>query len=136
MKEYSGENGIENLINLSIEKVKTMIETNNIIGEPICASDDLTIIPISKVFVGFVAGGGQYSDKSNRRVANHYPLAGGTGTGVSVSPTGFLIIEAGDVRYVDVENKSLYQSVLNLANKLVSKIKPDNQKQEGENEEN
>ncbi|MBO7526593.1 MAG: sporulation protein YtfJ [Clostridia bacterium] len=125
MKEFSNNSGIEDLIKTSVEKVKVLIETNTIVGEPIKISENTVIVPISKASVGFVAGGGEYSDKSNRRVANHFPMTGGSGCGMSVTPIGFVVVNAGNVSFVDVENKSLYQTLLNLADKLVSKIKAD-----------
>lgn len=122
MKGFNADNTIEDLINTSLDKVKVLMETNTIIGEPIVLQTGTSIIPISKASVGFVVGGGEYSDKSNRRVSNRFPMAGGSGCGMSVSPVGFIVISDGDVKFVDVENKSLYQTILNLANKLISKL--------------
>ena len=72
---------INNLIDESISNIKSLMETNTIIGDPVIAPDGTIIIPISKVSVGFIVGGGEYSDKSSRRVAKHYPMAGGSGGG-------------------------------------------------------
>ena len=125
MKEFSSCSCIEDLIKSSVEKVKVLMETNTIVGEPIRITDSTVIVPISKASVGFVAGGGEYSDKSNRRVANHFPMTGGSGCGMSVSPIGFVVVNGNNVSFVDVENKSLYQTLVNLADKLISKIKSD-----------
>ena len=92
--------------------------------------DGATIIPISKVTVGFVVGGGEYADLSSRRVANHFPMSGGSSGGMSVSPVGFLILREESVDFVNVENKSLYQTVLNMFNSLLSKMEKDNDKEE------
>ena len=135
MKEFNNDSNIETLIESSLEKIKTLMETNTIIGEPLKVDESTTIIPISKASVGFVAGGGEYSDKSTRRVANHFPMAGGSGCGMSVSPVGFIVIIDGDVKFVDVENKTMYQTLLNLLNKLIDKIKTNNGGEE-ENETN
>ncbi|MBQ8444570.1 MAG: GerW family sporulation protein, partial [Clostridia bacterium] len=67
-------------------------------------------------------GGGEYADLSSRRVANHYPMAGGSSGGMSLSPVGFLVIMKDEVSFVNVENKSLYQTVLNMFNALMTKI--------------
>ena len=114
---------INTLIEESISSIKTLMETNTIIGEPVIAPDGTIIVPISKVSVGFVVGGGEYSDKSSRRVAKHYPMAGGSGGGMSVSPVGFLIESHGDYKFIDIENKSAYQTFLNLFNMIVDKLK-------------
>ena len=122
MKDINGGTSIEDLIKTSIDRVKILMETNTIIGEPISLPTGTSIIPISKASVGFVVGGGEYSDKSSRRVANHFPMAGGSGCGMSVSPVGFLVVEQNDVKFVDIENKTMYQTIVNLINKIISKM--------------
>ena len=136
MKEFSSNSNIEDLIKSSVEKVKILMETNTIVGEPIHINESTVIVPISKASVGFVAGGGEYSDKSNRRVANHFPMTGGSGCGMSVTPIGFIVINGNAVNFVDVENKSLYQTLVNLANKLISKIKSCDSSDGDKNEDN
>lgn len=126
MKEFDNKSNIEDLIKISLDRVKTLMETNTIVGEPIKIDSDTTVIPISKASVGFVVGGGEYADKSTRRVAYHFPMAGGSGCGMSVTPVGFVVITKNDVRFIDIENKTLYQTMLNLVNKVIDKIKTDN----------
>lgn len=126
MKLYEEETKLNTMLKNSIDSIKTLIDTNTVVGEPI-VTENCTIIPISKVTVGFVVGGGEYSDNSTRRVANHYPMAGGTGGGMSVSPIGFLVDDGNDVKYINVEDKSMYQTILNLVNKLINKIGDDNE---------
>lgn len=122
MKEFNKESGLDDLIKISLDRVKTLMETNTIVGEPLRVDEMTSIIPISKVSVGFVVGGGEYSDKSNRRVANHFPMAGGSCCGMSVSPVGFIVIKENGAEFINVENKTMYQTLLNLANKLIDKI--------------
>ena len=123
MKEFSNNSKIEDLIKISLDRVKTLMETNTIVGEPLKINGETSVIPISKASVGFIVGGGEYADKSNRRVANHFPMAGGSGCGMSVTPVGFVVISKNSVQFVDIENKTMYQTILNLANKLIDKIK-------------
>ena len=64
-------------------------------------------------------------------------MSGGSSGGMSVSPVGFLIIkESGDVDFVNVENKTLYQTVLNMFNSLLSKLEKENKNEADSNEEN
>ncbi len=136
MKVYTNSTSINDLISSAVDKIKTIVDSSTIIGESIVTPDETTIIPISKVTVGFVVGGGEYADLSARRVANHFPMSGGSSGGMSVSPVGFLIIkQSGDVDFVNVENKTLYQTVLNMFNSLLAKLEKDQQKEEGENDE-
>lgn len=133
MKFYSGEDSIYNLIDGAMEKIKTIVDSSTVIGEKVITEDGTIIIPISRVSVGYVVGGGEYADLSARRVANHFPMAGGSSGGMSVSPVGFLIESKGEVKFVNVENKSLYQTVLNLFNMLIEKF--DDEKKVSESEE-
>ena len=132
MKNYSNHNDIDDLISNAFDKIKMIVDANTIIGEKLETQDGTVIIPISKVTVGYVVGGGEYADLSARRVANHYPMSGGSGGGMSVTPVGFLIEKDGVVQFINVENKSLYQTVLNMFNAFLSEIQ---KKKEGENEQ-
>ena len=135
MRVYTNSTSINDLISSAVDKIKTIVDSSTIIGESIVTPDETTIIPISKVSVGFVVGGGEYADLSARRVANHFPMSGGSSGGMTVSPVGFLIIKQnGDVDFVNVENKTLYQTVLNMFNSLLSKLEKDKQ-EEGKSDE-
>lgn len=122
MKFYTTNETINDLINSSMEKIKTIVDSSTIVGEKVTTDDGTTIIPISKVSVGYVVGGGEYADLSSRRVANHFPMAGGSSGGMSITPVGFLVITTSEVNFVNVENKSLYQTMLNMFNTLISKM--------------
>ena len=115
----NNQNYLDELINSSIEKIKNLAETNTIIGDPIVSPTGKIIITVSKVSVGFVVGGGQYNSV-NKKLP--YPLAGGSGGGLSVSPIGFIVEDDGGIKFIDVENKTAYQTILNLANTLINKL--------------
>ena len=76
----------------AMENLKEMIDVNTVVGKPVDAMDGTTIIPVSKVSFGFVAGGGEYAGAAAQREAHpDQPFAGGAGAGVSVQPVGFLV---------------------------------------------
>lgn len=133
MKIYGTSDSINSLIDSAMEKIKTIVDSSTVIGDKVEAPDGTVIIPISKVSVGYVVGGGEYADLSSRRVANHFPMAGGSSGGMSVTPVGFLIESMGEVKFVNVENKTLYQTILNMFNALLSKL--DNKEQTNADEE-
>ena len=92
------EHPIQNLMAESMEKIKSMVDVNTIIGSPIHTPDGTTIIPVSKVTFGFGAGG---SDFQSRNAKDSAPLCfgGGGGAGVTVSPVCFLVVGSdGDAR--------------------------------------
>ena len=130
MKNFSEDRTVNDLISNAFDKIKTIVDTRTIVGERLDLSDGTVIIPISKVTVGYVVGGGEYADLSARRVANHYPLSGGSGGGMSVTPVGFLIEKDGDVTFVNVENKSLYQTVLNMFNTFLNAMQEEEKAEE------
>ncbi|MBS5704254.1 MAG: GerW family sporulation protein [Butyricicoccus pullicaecorum] len=92
------EHPIQNLMAETMEKIKSMVDVNTIIGSPIHTPDGTTIIPVSKVTFGFGAGG---SDFQSRNAKDSAPLCfgGGGGAGVTVSPVCFLVVGSdGDAR--------------------------------------
>lgn len=90
------ENKISDVIQTSLEKIRELVDAQTIIGEPIPTNAGTTIIPISKVTMGFVSGGIDYAPKSkeekNAQLRDNF--GGGGGTGVAVTPVGFLIVSA------------------------------------------
>lgn len=130
MRVYTNSTSVNDLIENAMDKMKTLVDSSTIVGDAIKTEDGLTIIPISKVTVGFVVGGGEYADMSARRVSNHFPMSGGSSGGMSVSPVGFLILNDDQVNFVNVENKSLYQTVLNMFNSLLSKMEKHNEQKD------
>lgn len=120
--KFEEDKSISSLIDSAMEKIKTIVDSSTVIGQPVVTENGKTIIPISKVSVGYVVGGGEYADLSARRVAKHFPMAGGSSGGMSVSPVGFLVENDGQISFINVENKTLYQTVLNLFNSLLNKM--------------
>ncbi len=88
---------IESLMGTSMESIREMVDVNTVVGDPVQTQDGSTIIPISKVSFGFVAGGGEYAC-SGMHPQEELPFAGGAGAGVSVHPMGFLVCSANGVR--------------------------------------
>lgn len=127
MRIYTGNETINNLIDNAMDKIKTIVDSSTVIGDKVETPDGTVIIPISKVSVGYVVGGGEYADLSSRRVANHFPMAGGSSGGMSVTPVGFLIESKGEINFINVENKTVYQTILNMFNALLAKMEKDQQ---------
>ncbi len=90
---------LPNMLENTIAKIREMIDVNSVVGEPITAGD-VTIIPISKVSVGFAGGGSDFVSKNANKQEN--PFGGGAGGGVKVTPIAFLVIKDGSVRMLPV----------------------------------
>ena len=91
---------LPNMLDSTIAKIREMVDVNSVVGEPITTSDGVTIIPISKVSVGFGGGGSDFVSKHVNHQEN--PFGGGVGAGVKVTPVAFLIIKEGSVRMMPV----------------------------------
>ena len=89
------------MLESAIAKVREMVDVNSVIGTPITTADGVTIIPVSKVSVGFGGGGSDFVSKNANKLDNH-PFGGGAGGGVSVTPIAFLIVKEGNVRMLPV----------------------------------
>lgn len=91
---------LPNMLDSTIAKIREMVDVNSVIGDPIVTNDGVTIIPVSKVSVGFGGGGSDFTTKSQTNSEN--PFGGGVGAGVKVTPIAFLIIKEGSVRMIPV----------------------------------
>ena len=86
---------LPNMLENTISKIRDMVDVNSVIGTPITTPDGVTIIPVSKVSVGFGGGGSDYTK-------NNDAFGGGAGGGVKVTPICFLIVKDGAVRMMPV----------------------------------
>ena len=91
---------IPNMLENTVAKIREMLDANSVIGDPITTVDGVTIIPVSKVSVGFGGGGSDYVSKNANKQEN--PFGGGAFGGVKVTPMAFLIIKEGSVRMLPV----------------------------------
>lgn len=91
---------LPNMLENTIAKIREMVDVNSVIGDPITTPDGVTIIPVSKVSVGFAGGGSDFVSKNLNKQEN--PFGGGAGGGVKVTPICFLVIKDGSVRMLPV----------------------------------
>ena len=89
---------LPNMLENTIQKIREMVDVNSVIGQPITTPDGVTIIPVSKVSVGFGGGGSDFAAKPGAE----NPFGGGVGGGVKVTPICFLIVKDGNVRMMPV----------------------------------
>ncbi len=96
------ENKLGSITKTALESIRSMLDANTIIGEPIKTASGTEIIPISKISVGYASGGVDYINK-DVKTANNF--GGGGGTGITVSPVAFLVVNAdGNVSVLNVDN--------------------------------
>ena len=118
---------LKQIIEASLSKIGSVADVNTVIGEPIKLPDGITVIPFSKVSVGFASGGADFDGKD--KPADKPPhFAGGNGAGVSVTPLGFLVIDKDGVRMLDLKHSESFSAasdpitkVLNSVNSIIDK---------------
>ena len=108
---------LRDVMNSTMEKVREMVDANNIVGAPITTPDGVTLIPISRVSFGFGSGGGTYGQTSER-------FGGGGGAGVKIDPVAFLVIKDGQTRMmpVAVPATATVDRVLEMAPQLIDRV--------------
>ena len=96
-------NKITDLIKESLGGIREFMDANTVTGTPIETASGTVIIPISKVSMGFAAGGNDYANKDSAPNRNNF--GGGGGTGVTINPIGFLVVDAeGGVDMININN--------------------------------
>ena len=103
---------IERVMDNAFGKLRTLVNADTVIGKPMLLENGTALIPISRVTMGFMTGGGEYSDMTGKAV--EFPFAGGSGVGAAVSPIGFLVCQNGDYKIINIGDKSLYDKILSL----------------------
>ena len=117
---------LPNMLENTIAKIREMVDVSSVIGDPITTPDGVTIIPVSKVSVGFGGAGSDYVSKNRNKQEN--PFGGGAGGGMKIVPIGFLIVKEGSVRMLPVaapantSTDRLVEQIPDTLDKIVSFI--------------
>ena len=109
---------LNDLMQTAMEKVREMVDTNTIVGQPITTPDGVTLIPISKVSFGFGGAGGDYGKTQPK------DFGGGSAAGVKIDPVAFLVIRDGITRVlpVAVPPVSTLDRVVEMVPDLMDKV--------------
>lgn len=109
---------LNDLMQTAMEKVREMVDTNTIVGQPITTPDGVTLIPISKVSFGFGGAGGDYGKVQPK------DFGGGSAAGVKIDPVAFLVIRDGITRVlpVAVPPVSTLDRVVEMVPDLMDKV--------------
>ncbi|MDE6397840.1 MAG: GerW family sporulation protein [Clostridiales bacterium] len=117
----SNEHPVERVMDNAFTKIRTLVDADTVVGNPVRTEDGVSIIPLSKVTMGFLTGGGEYSDMAQQNLAE-YPFAGGSGAAVSVSPIGFLVSDGKSVKIIKMDDKNPFEKILNLIPDVVDSL--------------
>lgn len=112
----------DTLMSDTMEKVRQFVDANTVVGTPIQA-EGVTIIPVSRVSMGFASGGADFTTK-NQKPDTDNCFGGGGGAGVNVTPVAFLIVHGDNVRLMPLYPPAYttVDRVVELVPDLVDKV--------------
>ena len=112
------ENSIKGIMDITMDKLRAMVDANTIIGDPIVVGD-ITLIPVSKVSFGVATGGSDFPSKTQSGL-----FGGGGGAGVTLSPVAFIAINGQNVKMMPVYNEmTSVDKAISMAPEVLEKAK-------------
>ena len=109
---------IESLVKTATEKIRELVDSETIVGKPVVTADGTTIIPVSKVSVGFASGGSDLPTKSSGN------FGGGSGAGITITPVAFIAIYQGEVKLLQLTaNAPKENAIVNMVPDVLDKVK-------------
>ena len=126
---------IDVLMKTTMDNIKEMIDVNTILGDPVETSDGTVILPVSRVFVGFAAGGSEFAASKEGQEGKTlsaaattdgvgFPFGGGAGAGLTISPVAFLVVSMGQVRVMPVEGIGPLEKLIDFVPSFLAKGAP------------
>ena len=92
---------LSEMMSASMSKIREMVDVNTVIGDPIVTEGGVTIIPVTKVSIGYGGGGSDFA-KKNYPANRDNAFGGGAGAGVTITPVAFLVVRGENVRMLPV----------------------------------
>ena len=121
--EKEDHNKIDDLVVNAMKNLTALANVDSIIGTPITTAEGV-IIPVSKITMGFLTGGGEYGEVKYFKKDENYPFSGGSGAVVSMKPMGFLIDNGNGFRLVAAES-DVYDKLFTACENFINSIKKD-----------
>ena len=112
------ENSIKTVMDTTMDKLRTMVDADTIIGTPVVVGD-ITLLPVSRVSFGLATGGSDFPSKTGQQL-----FGGGGGAGVTVNPVAFICINGENVHMMPVYSEmNSIDKAINMAPELIDKVK-------------
>lgn len=116
--ERSEKHPVQETLRVTMDEIRSMVDANTVVGEPISCDGGTTVIPISKVSFGFASGGSDLPTKVAKDM-----FGGGGGAGISVTPIAFLVIMPNDVKLLQLSvNASTPNAIVNMVPDVMDKV--------------
>ena len=109
---------LSDLMDASLAKIREMVDSNTVVGQPITTPDGVTLIPVSRLSFGFGAGGSDYGKQPTPN------FGGGAGAGVKVDPVAFLVVKDGITRVTPLPMPAMTTAarVLELVSEVMDRV--------------
>lgn len=114
---------IEGLMQTAMESIKSIVDVNTILGDPVETPDGSVVVPVSRISLGFAAGGTEYETGGKPGGGAEFPFGGGSGAGISVNPVAFLVVGQGEVRLLPVDSNVIFDRLIDLAPRMVDQLR-------------
>ncbi len=120
------ENKMSEIIKASLEGIRDFADVETVFGKPITTPNGVTVIPVSKISLGFATGGLDFQAPKPISPAN---FGGGSGSGVSITPVAFLTVGANteiNLIHIGTAEQSSFNRAADLIEnspKIIEKIK-------------
>ena len=115
---------IQEVISEVTNELEKIVSAQTVIGEPIVTAGK-TLIPITKLSVGFVSGGFENGTKGGAD-SGKAPYGGGGGAGAKVEPVAFIVISGDKTEILTINNSNLEDEIvkfLSMIPSIVDKVK-------------
>lgn len=122
MQSEKRQNKINETIETTLKNLSTIIDANTVFGSPLKTESGEIIIPVSKVTVGILSGGGEYGKLGIFNSSSDLPFSAGNGAVVSVKPCGFLLKENDKFKLLNVAGNS-YEKLIDKVSDFISELK-------------
>ncbi len=120
---------IENIMKTTMEQLKEMVDVNTIVGNPVMAGNDTVIVPVSRVCLGFLSGGGEYGRPEPVRYSGQeadteerYPFSGVSVAGVNLTPMAFLAIHNGCVKVLPAHYNCTLDRIIEMVPHTIQEV--------------
>ena len=112
-------NPISDILESSLKSLRDIVDVNTVIGSAVKVSDNITLIPVSKVSFGYGGGGSGYPTKKETKDA----FGGATGAGATVEPMAFLVIQDENVKLLQIPtSNTTADKMVNLVPEVIDKV--------------
>ncbi|MBO5068250.1 MAG: sporulation protein YtfJ [Clostridia bacterium] len=122
MQSEKKQNKINETIETTLKNLSTIIDANTVFGSPLKTESGEIIIPVSKITVGILSGGGEYGKLGIFNSSSDLPFSAGNGAVVSVKPCGFLLKENDKFKLLNVAGNS-YEKLIDKVSDFISELK-------------